>query len=447
MEEIEKLPPQSIEAEKALLGALMLDPDGITKVIDLLLPEDFYKISHQKIYSTMRDLFEKKEPIDLLTLTQRLEEKRELENVGGASYLGELISQVPTPSHILHYSKLIKEKKILRDLIKASEEISKLAFSQEKDIDLILDEAESKIFSISQKNLTQEFSPLKEELESAFSRIERIHSQKEALRGVTTGFPSLDEILAGFQNGDLILLAARPSLGKSALSLDLARACALKEKKPVGIFSLEMSKEQVVDRLIAAEAGVSLWKLRTGKLSEEDFSRLQEAFDRLSQSPIFIEDSAITTILQMRAAARRLQAQMGLGLLIVDYLQLITPRNEKESTVQQITEISRGLKSLAKELNIPVLAISQLSRAVEHRSDQKPRLSDLRESGSLEQDSDVVLFIWREDKVNPSTVRKNIADIIIAKHRNGPVGSVELYFDEETISFKEIEKGFEAEAF
>lgn len=433
-----KIPPQSIEAEKALLGSLMLDGEGITKVADLIKPGDFYKEAHSKIYQAMLDLFNKNEPIDLLTLTQKLEEKKELEEIGGASYLSELLSSVPTPSHLMYYAKIVREKKVLRNLLQAAETISSLGYKEDEDIDLILDEAEKKIFSVSQESLTQSFLPVKSELDAAFERIDKLHSKKGQLRGVTTGFPKLDDMLAGLQKGDLILLAARPSLGKTSLALDIARSAALKENVPVGIFSLEMSKEQLVDRLIATEAGVSLWKLRTGKLSEEeDFAKIQEAMATLAQAPIYVDDAASSTVLQMRAMSRRLQAEKGLGLIIIDYLQLIEARNPIESTVQQVTEISRSLKSLAKELNVPVLALSQLSRAVEHRPDQRPKLSDLRESGSLEQDSDVVLFIYRQSIKEPKT------ELLIAKHRNGPVGKVDLYFNQDLVSFRELETSYD----
>jgi replicative DNA helicase len=440
---VSKIPPQAIEAEKALLGCLLLDEEGIYKVVDYLFPEDFYQENHRKIYEAIIDLLEQNLKHDLLTLTERLKEKGELEKVGGASYLAELVESVPSPANLIDYAKIIKAKKNRRDLIKVSSEIIEMAYDETKDIDLVLDEAERNIFKIAQGSLTQDFIPIKEELKAAFERIEKIHAQK-TLRGIPTGFSNLDQILAGLQQGDLILLASRPSLGKTALSLNIARHVAVKEKLPVGIFSLEMSREQIVDRLIAAQAGVSLWKLRTGKLStDEEFGALQEALEVLSEAPIYIDDTPGSTVLRMRAMARRLQAKKGLALLVIDYLQLIQPLNPQESVVQQITEISRALKGLAKELKIPILAISQLSRAVEHRVDQRPRLSDLRESGSLEQESDVVLFIYREDKVKPTTPRQNIADIIIAKHRNGPVGQVELYFDPDTVSFREIERGYE----
>jgi len=447
MTDITKIPPQSIEAEKALLGSLMLDKEGVVKIIDLVKPGDFYKGSHEEVYKVIIELSEKNEPIDVLTLTQKLEEKKKLKDIGGASYLSELLATVPTPSHLLHYAKIVREKKVLRDLIQTSGEISAFGYNENEDVDLLLDKAEKKIFSISQQSLTQNFFPIKSELDEAFERIDKIHSKKGSLRGITTGFPKLDNILAGFQKGDLILLAARPSLGKTSLALDIARAASLKENLPIGIFSLEMSKEQLVDRLIAAQAGVSLWKLRTGRLSEEeDFTKIQEALSVLSQTPIFVDDAASPTVLQMRAMARRLQAEKGLGLIIVDYLQLIEARNPREGMVQQVTEISKSLKSLAKEINVPVLALSQLSRAVEQRpGDHRPKLADLRESGSLEQDADVVLFIYRADKYQPDKAEPNITEIIISKHRNGPVGKVELYFDPDLVSFREVERDYEEE--
>jgi len=442
----EKLPPQDIEAEKSLLGCLMIDPEAILKVADFLLPRDFYKDAHQKIYSAMLDLFEKREPIDVLSVSSRLREKNQLEEIGGVAYLTELVNSVPTASHVLTYAKIVQQKRILRDLIEASYEIGQMAYNEAEDVDVLLDRAEKKIFSIAQKSLTQTFTPVKETLEETFKRIDELSKHKGGLRGIPTGFRALDNILAGLQKSDLIILAARPSLGKSALAIDIARNVACNYKIPVGIFSLEMSKDQIVDRLIAAQADIDLWRLRTGRLSDEgednDFERIQRAMGVLSEAPIYIDDVASSNILQMRAMARRLQADKGLGLLIVDYLQLMEPRNPSLSMVQQVTENSKALKSLAKELNIPVLALSQLSRAVEQRTPPIPKLADLRESGSIEQDADVVLFIYREDRYKPNTERKNIADIIIAKHRNGPVGKVELYFDEPRVSFRDIEKGY-----
>ncbi len=445
----EKLPPQSIDAEQSLLGCLMLDKNAIIKVGDFLTPSDFYKEIHQDIYQAVLILFEKGEPIDLLSVSNRLKEKGHLEKVGGHGYLTELINSVPTASHVLSYAKIVQRKRILRDLIDASQEINLMGYEEAEDIDSLLDRAEKRIFSIAQKGLTQTFLPVKSSLDEAWERIDHLSQHKKGLRGLATGFTELDNILAGLQKSDLIILAARPSLGKSALGINMASNIAVNQKIPVGIFSLEMSRDQVVDRLIASQSGVDLWKLRTGRLSAEgednDFSRIQQAMGVLSEAPIYIDDAAISNVLQMKAMARRLQADKGLGLIVVDYLQLMEPRRGIDSVVQQVTEISRSLKGLARELNVPVLAISQLSRAVEQRSPQIPRLADLRESGSLEQDSDVVLFIYREDRYRPETSRKNIADIIIAKHRNGPVGKVELYFDDRTVSFRNLEKGYSEE--
>lgn len=445
----DKLPPQSIEAEQSLLGCLMLDKNAITKVADFLQSKDFYRNSHQEIYQVCQELFEKVEPIDILSVSNRLREKNLLEGVGGQSYLTELINFVPTASHVANYAKIVQRKRVLRDLINASHEIGVLGYNETEDTDLLLDQAEKRIFSIAQKSLSQNFILVKETLEEAFERIDRLSKHQEGTRGVATGFVDLDNILAGLQKSDLIILASRPAMGKSSLALNIASNIAINEKLPVGLFSLEMSKDQVVDRLIASTANVDLWRLRTGRLSadgdDNDFSRIQDALGILSEAPIYIDDAASPNILQMRAMARRLQADKGLGLIVVDYLQLIDPRSPDDPIVRQVTEISRSLKSLARELNVPVLALSQLSRAVEQRSPQRPRLADLRESGSLEQDADVVLFIYREDRYRPETSRKNIADIIVAKHRNGPVGSVELYFDEGRVSFRNLEKGYTEE--
>jgi len=442
---IEKLPPQSLEAEKSTLGSLMLDKNAIIKVADFLQSEDFYKKIHQEIYQAVLDLFEKQEPVDLLAVANRLKEKKLLEQAGGNSYLTELINFVPTATNVLNYAKIVHRKRILRNLIESSQEINSLGHNEEEDIDIILDKAEQRIFSIAQKGLTQNFILVKNALEDAFERIDKLSKHKGGIRGLATGFSDLDNILSGFQKSDLIILAARPSLGKSSLALNIAANVAIHEKKPVGLFSLEMSNDQLIDRLIASLSNVDLWKLRTGRLSSEgednDFARIQHAMGILSEAPIYIDDSASANVLQMRAMARRLQAKHGLGLIIIDYLQLMEPRNPQASPVQQVTEISRALKGLAKELDVPVLALSQLSRAVEQRVPQIPRLSDLRESGSLEQDADVVLFIYREDKYRgEETTRKNIADIIISKHRNGPIGKVELFFDEQRATFRSLEK-------
>ena len=445
---MDKLPPQNIEAEKSLLGGLMLDKDAIIEVVDFLQSRDFYNNTHQNIFGAMQDLFERNEAVDLLSVSSRLSEKNQLEEIGGKGYLTELVNSVPNALHVMDYAKMVQKKRILRDLIHSSYEIGQMGYNEEEDVDVLLDRAESTIFSIAQHSLSQQFIPLKDQLEDAFERIDRLSKQRGILRGISTGFTDLDRILSGLQPSDLIILAARPSMGKSGLALDIARNIAVNEKQPVGIFSLEMSKDQVVDRLIAAQANVDLWRLRTGHLSAEDadndFDRIQHALGLLSEAPIFIDDTAGANIMQMRAMARRLQVQRGLALIVVDYLQLMEPRSTHTSMVQQMTEISRSLKGLARELSVPVLALSQLSRAVEQRHPPRPKLSDLRETGALEQDADVVLFIYREDKYKPEVARKNIADIAIAKHRNGPVGNIELYFDEPRVSFKNLEKhGYE----
>ncbi|MGB9743372.1 MAG: replicative DNA helicase [Minisyncoccales bacterium] len=442
----EKIPPYSIEAEKSLLGCLMLDKNAVIKVIDFIKPVDFYHSNHQEIYQVCQELFEKGEPIDILSVANRLKEKDKLKEIGGHAYLTELINSIPTASNVLHYAKIVQKNKILRDLIEIGSEIALMGYNETDDAEILLDQAEKKVFSIAHRGLTQKFVSVKDGLSEAFERIDQLSKHKTGLRGLPTGFAALDNILAGLQKSDLIILASRPSMGKSALALNIASHIAVNEKVPVGIFSLEMSKDQLIDRLIADYAGIDLWRLRTGRLSnneeDNDYSKIQHALGILAEAPLYIDDAGICNILQMRAMARRLQAEKGLGLIVVDYLQLMEPRNNQVSLVQQMTEISRSLKSLARELNIPVLALSQLSRAVEQRSPQIPRLSDLRETGAIEQDADVVLFIYREDRYRPETSRKNIADIIIAKHRNGPVGRVELYFDDVRVAFRNLEKNY-----
>ncbi|OGY64901.1 MAG: replicative DNA helicase [Candidatus Harrisonbacteria bacterium RIFCSPLOWO2_02_FULL_41_13b] len=437
-----KLPPQNIEAEQAVLGALMLDNKSIIQVADTLKAEDFYQPGHNKIYEAILKLYEKNHPVDILSVSNRLKEDKDLEEIGGASYLASLIETVPSSFHISHYADLVKEKKILRSLISAANHINEKAFDPGDDLENVLDDIEQKIFSISQNSVQQKFISVKEDLQEAYDRLEKMTEGEHELRGISTGFHELDSYLSGFQKSDLIVLGARPSLGKTAFALDIVRNIAFKEKKPIGFFSLEMSRDQVVDRLIAAEAKVPLWHLRTGRIKNEtDFSLIRGALDRLSQTLIFIDDMASPNILQLRSKARRLQTEHGLSLIVVDYLQLIQPRTNSDNVVQQITEISRGLKSLAKELQVPVLAISQLSRGVEQREVKIPRLADLRDSGSIEQDSDVVMFIYRKDKspLNPED-QNNVAEIIIAKHRNGPTGTVKLAFDQEKVSFRSIDK-------
>ena len=438
-----RLPPQDIDAEKSVLGALMLEPNAIIKVADVLLSKDFYKPEHQTIFQAILELFEKSKPIDILSVTSRLKEKKQLKDVGGSSYLTELINSVPTTAHINYYADLIKKKSIFRGLITASSEINEKAFVADQEADEFLDEVERKIFAISQESTTSHFSHIKEDLKDAYERIEKLHQGERKLRGVSTGFEELDNLLSGFQKSDLVVLGARPSFGKTALALDIARNIATKENLPVGFFSLEMSREQIVDRLIAAEAQVALWKLRTGRLTDDiDFEMIQEALDRLSKAPLFVDDTPSPNILEMRSMARRLQIEHGLSLLVIDYLQLIQPRAVSQNMVQQVTEISRGLKSLARELNTPILAVSQLSRAVEQREMKIPRLSDLRESGSIEQEADLVLFIYRKDRdrLDVPFEEQNMTEILISKHRNGPLGAVKLRFDLEKVSFRSIDK-------
>jgi len=438
-----KLPPQDIDAERCVLGALMLDKDAIIRVADLIKPDDFYNPAHTKIFEAIFELFERNEPIDILSVSKKLKDQNLLTEVGGSAYLTDLINSVPTATHISYYAKLVRQKKVLRDLIHASAEITERVFDTSENPEDLLDDVEQKIFSISQKSRPQAFVPIKDELKAAYERIEKLHQGERGLRGVSTGFDELDNYLSGLQRSDFIILGARPSLGKTALCLDIARNAAIKTKTPVGIFSLEMSKDQVIDRIIAAEAQVALWKLRTGRLSDDiEFEMIQEALDRLSQAPIFIDDTPSANVIQIRSMARRLQAEQGLGLLVIDYLQLIQPRTNIESMVQAMTEVSRGLKGLARELEVPILAAAQLSRAVEQREVKIPRLSDLRESGSLEQEADVVLFIYRKDrdKLEPSIEEQNTAEIIIAKHRNGPLATVQLKFDSEKVSFRSIDK-------
>ena len=443
----ERIPPQNIEAEQSVLGSLMLDKDAVMKVVDFLTVKDFYKGTHQAVYKTMINLFERREPIDILSVTTKLKETKSLEEAGGQAYLAELVNSVPTASNIAHYAKIVQKKRILRELIGASYDIAQLGYKEEEDIDVLLDEAERRIFGISETSLTQNFVQVKSSLEEAFERIDKLHRQEGGTRGVPTGFADLDNYLAGLQKSDLIVLAARPGLGKTSFALDIARNVAISAKVPVGLFSLEMSQEQLIDRLIASQADVDLWRIRTGNLSskgeDNDFLRIQNALGTLSEAPIFIDDAPSPTIIQMRAMARRLQAEHGLGLIVVDYLQLIQPRTMSDNVVQQITEISRALKGLARELHVPVLALSQLSRAVEQRSPQIPRLSDLRDSGSIEQDSDVVLFIYRDVRDNEDSAKRNQAEIHIAKHRNGPLGKVPLYFDEKRVSFRDMAKNYE----
>lgn len=438
------LPPQNLDAEKSLLGAVLADKNAIIKIIDIVVPDDFYDGRHAIIFEAMLELFDKRRPIDLITLSETLESAKNIEQIGGSGYLAEIASSTPSASNIEHYGQIIRDKAILRRLIEASAKIGDLGHNEEQDVTDTLDQAEQSLFAVSQKFLKDKFIPVKDILTEAFDRIDKIHRDKEkgALRGVSSGFKDIDALTAGFQKSDLIIVAARPSMGKTSFALNLAEHVAIEEKIPVGVFSLEMSKEQLIDRLLSSQAGVDSWKLRTGNLSDDDFPRIGYAMGVLSEAPLFIDDSPGANIMEIRAKARRLQMEHGLGLLIVDYLQLMEGRSRSgdANRVQEISEISRSLKGLARELDVPVIALSQLSRAVEHRDDKRPQLSDLRESGSIEQDSDLVMFLYREDYYDRNTDKKGITEILLKKHRNGPTGMCELYFQPEQMRFRDLEK-------
>ncbi len=452
MANLERLTPQNLEAEESFLGSLLLDKDAMIKVADLLSAEDFYADKHRQVYEAMLDLYRRNEPIDLLSLGNRLQERGELERMGGRAELISLANAVPTASHVVHYGEIIQKKATLRRLLQAAGEITSLGYQEADDVEVVLDHAERTLFNVSQRFLRRTFVAIRDVLTDAFDRIDELHREKGKLRGIPTGYPDLDNLLGGLQKSDLIVLAARPSCGKTSLALDFARHAAIKSRIPTGIFSLEMSKEQLVDRMICAEANVDVWKMRTGKLSDNDqdgdFPRIGHALGVLSEAPIFIDDSANANIMEIRTKARRLQMEHGLGLLIIDYLQLMESRtkNGNDNRVQEISEITRGLKSIARELNIPVLALSQLARAVELQKPAIPRLAHLRESGSIEQDADVVMFIYRKaaDKnyrpEDLSPEEQHLAEIHIAKHRNGPVGMVKLFFDAARTSFRSLDK-------
>ncbi len=434
----DKLPPQNLDAEKSLLGALLLDREAMNKIADLIKPDDFYQRGHQLIAQAAFMLYEKHEPIDLLSLSNKIGEMGELDNVGGLAYLTSLVNSVPTSAHVATYAKIVQRKKMLRDLIDAAHHIIGLGYQEDEDVENIMDEAQKKLFTVSQRSMTKNFLDVGDTLAEAMERITTQHDG--SLRGHKTGYLDLDNTLGGLQKSDLIVLAARPSVGKTAFALNLAYNIA-RQKIPVGVFSMEMSIDQVVDRLIALASGVSLHDMRTGRLSHEqdELLRVTMACDELKGCPLYIDDSSSPNILQMRAMARRLQAEHGLGLIVVDYLQLMSARRNYDSPVQAVTEISRGLKSLAKELNVPIIALSQLSRAIEQRDGHRPKLSDLRESGAIEQDADLVMFIHREDKMKGKDqldpTKQNLAELIIAKHRNGPTAEIKFRIDPTSLRF------------
>jgi replicative DNA helicase len=439
-----KLPPQNIEAEQSILGGVLIENYAVNKVMEVLAPDDFYRESHRKIYKALIDLSERDEPADLITLTNELKNNGHLDSVGGASYITSLIDSVPTAANIEYYVKIVKEKAILRKLIQTSTEIITQSYEDRGDVEGFLDEAERAIFDISENRVRPSFYPIRDVIKDSFKILERLYEKKELVTGIPSGFKELDRLTAGFQPSDLIIVAGRPSMGKTAFCLNIAQYAAIQKKIPIAIFSLEMSKEQLGIRMLCSEAHVEGTKLRSGFLSESDWPRLTIAAGNLSDASIYIDDTAALTILELRAKARRLKTEQGgLGMVIIDYLQLMKGRTRVESRQQEISEISRSLKALAKELSIPVIAVSQLSRKTEERTGNRPQLSDLRESGAIEQDADLILFIYRDEIYNRSedNPNKGKAEIIIGKQRNGPIGKVDLAFLDKFTTFKELYKG------
>jgi len=426
---LSRIPPHSNEAEESVLGALLLDKDAVIAVAGFLHADDFYDERHRAIYECTIQLYEERSPIDVLTISDRLKKLKMLKIVGGSAYLAELANKVPTAAHVEHYGKIVKDAATKRSLMAAASRLVELSLDEGLAADELLDKAEGEVFSLTQKHLSKSFTPVKDALAESFDRLDELHKQAGGLRGVPTGFNDLDDALAGMQRSNLIVLAGRPGTGKTSLALSIAQNLAVKFKRPVGFFSLEMSKEELVDRLLVSQADIDAWKLKTGKLDEEDFTKLSNAMGELAEAPLFIDDTPALSILEMRTKARRLQVENGIDLIVVDYLQLARSRR-LENRVQEVSEISQGLKNLAKELKLPVLALSQLSRAVEQRGGNKPQLSDLRESGSIEQDADVVMFLWREDNDNLENV---VLDI--AKHRNGPLKTINLFFKGDRIKY------------
>src|SRR3989344_615411 len=429
-----KVPPNSIDAEKSVLGACLLDRDAVVEVVEFLRPEHFYEDKHGKIFGAIMDLYQEREPVDVVAVGERLKKAKSLTEVGGQGYLAELVNGVPTAAHAAHYGGLVKDHYTKRQLISAAGQISEMAFDAGADVRQILDNAEQKVFSLAQQHLKQVFVPVKDILSKSFDRLDELHKAAGSLRGVPTGFSELDDTLAGMQESNLLILAARPGVGKTALALNIAQNTALKYKMPVGFFSLEISREELMDRLLVSKAEIDAWKMKTGQLSEDEFSQLSEAMGEMYEAPLFIDDTPGASILEMRTKARRLQAEHGLKMVVVDYLQLARPGRNLDNRVQEVSEISQGLKNLARELKVPVLALSQLSRQVEARGVKKPQLADLRESGAIEQDADVVMFMWLE---NDEDLENMTLDV--AKHRNGPLRSIKLRFRGDRIKFYSVE--------
>ena len=431
-----KVPPQNTDAEQSCLGAVLIDKDAISIVSQLISANDFYNQVNGSIYSAMLALYEEGKPIDLLTLASQLKKNKSQSKIE-SSYLTDLVNAVPTAANVEHYALLIKENSTKRSLIQAGSQIVEMGFSQDQEVNDLLDKAESSIFSISQRSSLRTFVPLKEALAESFDRIDELHRKGSGLRGVRTGFVDLDNTLSGMQDSNLLILAARPGQGKTAMVVNISQHIAVNDKLPVGIFSLEMSKEEMVDRLLVGQADVDAWRIKTGRLSEGDFTKLSSAMGELADAPIFIDDTPGISVSEMRTKARRLHLEQNLSLLIVDYLQLVDPGRRYDNRVQEVSIVSQSLKNLARELKIPVLAVSQLSRAVEHRGEKKPQLADLRESGSIEQDADVVMFLYRENNEISPTIQTKL---LIAKHRNGPMGEIDLLFRGNRIRFYNVEK-------
>lgn len=431
-----RIPPHDEEAEQAVLGAILIDKDAIISVSQLISPDNFYDDRHKEIFESMVSLYELRKPIDLLTLTDALKKKKQYEKVGGSTYLSSLTNVVPTAANSEHYANIIREKYIRRSLIKISSSLTDDAFSEDKEADEILSASEQEIFKISQEHVKQGFIHIKDTLSESFDRLEELQKTGEGLRGVETGFVDLDNLLSGLQASNLIILAARPGQGKTAFVINIAQHVAIANKQPVGVFSLEMSKEELVDRMLVAQSDIDAWKLKTGRLVENDYDKLSVAMGALADAPIFIDDTPGLSISEMRTKARRLQSEHNLKLLIVDYLQLANPGKKFENRVNEVSYISQSLKNMARELKIPVIGVSQLSRAVEQRGGGKPQLADLRESGAIEQDADVVMFLYSADEEFTS---QRIVNVLIAKHRNGPVGEKELLFRGDRIRFYNVE--------
>ncbi|MBI3610031.1 MAG: replicative DNA helicase [Nitrospirae bacterium] len=442
-ESLNKVPPQNIEAEQAVLGAILIDNASLNKALEIIGPEDFYRDSHRKIFSAVLDLNERNEVVDLITLTDQLRKKNELETVGGAAYLSSIVNSIPTAANIRQHARIIHEKAVLRNLIEVATDIVGQGYDDRARVEELLDYAERSVFGISERKLKPSFVAVKEIIKGSFETIERLYEKKERVTGVATGFTELDDMTSGLQPSDLIVIAGRPSMGKTALALGIAQHLGIEKRGTAAIFSLEMSKEQLVMRMLCSEARVDAHKLRSGYLGRADWPKLTTAAGRLTEARIFIDDTPALSVLEMRAKARRLKAEHGLDLVIVDYLQLMRGRGDADNREQEISEISRSLKALAKELQLPVVAMSQLSRAVENRADRRPVLADLRESGAIEQDSDIVLFIYRDEVYHPSDENKGIADIIIGKQRNGPIGNIQLTFLDKYTRFENLERTHE----